>query len=70
VVIATMATSSAEDLPRGVDFLLDPNRINVAISRAQWAAFLLASPKLAAIKPNSPSGMVLLGKFLGVLRSK
>jgi predicted RecB family nuclease len=69
VVIMTMATSSSEDLPRGVDFLLDPNRINVGISRAQWAAFLVVSPTLAAITPSSASGMVLLGKFLGVLRS-
>lgn len=67
VVIVTMATSSSEDLPRGVDFLLDSNRINVAISRAQWAAFLVASPGLAVLTPASPNGMVLLGKFLGVL---
>jgi uncharacterized protein len=46
VVIVSMTTSSAEDAPRGMDFLFSRNRLNVAISRAQVLALVVASPKL------------------------
>ena len=64
VVIVSMATSSAEDLPRGIDFLLSPNRLNVAISRAQWACCLVSSPALIEVAPPSVVGMERLGGFL------
>ena len=64
VVFVSMSTSSREDLPRGIDFLLSPNRLNVAISRAQWACYLVRSPQLSFMEPNSPEGMVQLGKFI------
>ena len=35
VVIYSMATSSAEDVPRSMEFLYDLHRVNVAISRAR-----------------------------------
>ena len=68
VVLVSMATSSSEDLPRGIDFLLSPNRLNVAISRAKWACFLYRSPQLSVMEPNSPDGMVMLGKFISMCR--
>lgn len=46
VVIYSMASSSAEDAPRGMPFLYSPNRLNVATSRAMCACILVASPKL------------------------
>jgi uncharacterized protein len=46
VVIVSMCSSSLEDSPRGSDFLLSPNRLNVAISRAQCLAIVVASPRL------------------------
>ena len=64
VVFVSMVTSSSEDLPRGIEFLLSPNRLNVAISRAQWACFVLRSPQLSVMEPVSPEGMVMLGKFI------
>ena len=64
VVFVSMATSSSEDLPRGIEFLLSPNRLNVAISRAQWACFVIRSPQLSLMEPVSPDGMVMLGKFV------
>ena len=56
--------STAEELPKGIEFLLSPNRINVAISRAQWASFLYRSEQLSFMEPKSPDGMVMLGKFV------
>ena len=64
IVFVSMVTSSREDLPRGIEFLLSPNRLNVAISRAQWACFVIRSPHLAVMEPTSPEGMVMLGKFV------
>lgn len=46
VVIVSMAASSADEAPRGVDFLFSQNRLNVAISRAQALAIIVASPDL------------------------
>ena len=40
VAIVSLAASSAAAAPRGVEFLLLKNRLNVAISRAKWAAYL------------------------------
>ena len=46
VVIYSMATSRPEDAPRGMEFLYNLNRLNVATSRARCAAIVVASPKL------------------------
>src|SRR5437588_158029 len=46
VVIVSMATSSAEDVPRGMEFLYSRNRLNVAVSRALSLAIMVASPTL------------------------
>lgn len=64
IVFVSMTTSSSEDLPRGIEFLLSPNRLNVAISRAQWSCYVIRSPQLSIMEPTSPEGMVMLGKFV------
>jgi predicted RecB family nuclease len=46
VCLVSMTTSSAEELPRDIAFLFSLNRINVAVSRAQVAAIVYASPAL------------------------
>jgi uncharacterized protein len=46
VVLISMATSSAEDMPRNVEFLFSRNRLNVAISRARCLAVIFANPRL------------------------
>ncbi len=50
VVFFSMATSSGDDLPRNLDFLFSRNRLNVAVSRAQSLAVLVASPALLEIR--------------------
>ena len=49
VVFYSMASSSGEDVPRGLDFLFSRNRFNVAISRAQCLAYLVCSPRLLEV---------------------
>ena len=46
VVIYSMTSSSAEDAPRGMNFLFNLNRFNVATSRAKCVCILVASPRL------------------------
>jgi superfamily I DNA and/or RNA helicase len=46
VVLISMATSSGDDLSRQIEFLYSRNRLNVAISRAQCLAVIIASPRL------------------------
>jgi hypothetical protein len=41
-----VASSSGADAPRGIDFLMSRNRLNVAVSRAQCLAYLACAPAL------------------------
>ena len=59
VVIYSMATSTPEDAPRGMEFLYSLNRLNVATSRAQCACILVASPRLFEPECKSPRQMQL-----------
>ena len=70
IVFVSMATSSSEDLPRGIEFLLSPNRLNVAISRAMWVCYLYRSPQLSIMAPTTPDGMVMLGKFVSMCKGR
>ncbi|MCP9883335.1 TM0106 family RecB-like putative nuclease [Cyanobium sp. Alchichica 3B3-8F6] len=47
VAIHSLTASDGESAPRGLDFLLEPNRMNVAISRAQCLSIVVGSPELA-----------------------
>jgi uncharacterized protein len=64
VAIVTLAASSAAAAPRGIEFLLLKNRLNVAISRAKWAAYLLYSPGLLDALPYRPDGVAQLSAFI------
>ncbi|MGH3129500.1 MAG: TM0106 family RecB-like putative nuclease [Gaiellaceae bacterium] len=59
VVFFSMASSSGEDVPRGLGFLFSRNRLNVAISRARCLALLVASPRLLEIRCRSVEEMRL-----------
>ena len=64
VAIVSLAASSALDAPRGMGFLIMKNRLNVAISRAEWAAFLIYSPQLTEYLPHWPHGVAELSAFI------
>lgn len=48
IALVSMTSTSAEDTPRGMDFLLSRERINVALSRAKALSLAFASPRLLA----------------------
>jgi len=54
IVIYSMTTSSPEDAPRGMEFLYSLNRLNVAISRAQCVAVVVACPALFQAECKTP----------------
>jgi uncharacterized protein len=54
-----MATSRAEDAPRGMEFLFSLNRLNVATSRARCLAVLVASPRMYEAECRTPRQMQL-----------
>lgn len=64
IAIVSLAASSAVDVPRGMSFLLMKNRLNVAISRAKWAAYLVHSPELTEFLPTTPAGVSELSAFI------
>jgi uncharacterized protein len=71
VVIYSMATSTPEEAPRGMEFLYSLNRLNVATSRARCACILVASPRLFEPECKSPRQMQLanaLCRYLEVAR--
>ena len=63
VVIYSMATSTPEDAPRGMEFLYSLNRLNVATSRAQCLAVIVASPALFEVQCKTPRQMELANVF-------
>ena len=66
VVLMSMACSSAADAARGIDFLLNRNRVNVAISRGQWKAVIVRSDRLTDYLPSSPAALSQLGAFMAL----
>ena len=67
VIFYSMATSTAADAPRGMEFLYSSNRLNVAISRAQCIAVLVASPALFEMECKSPEQIALANAFCSFL---
>jgi uncharacterized protein len=68
IVIFSMTASSLDEVPRGLEFLLNPNRLNVAISRAQCLAIVVGNPNLRLGNASSIEGMQLLNLYCGIVR--
>lgn len=60
VVFFSMATSSGEDIVRGVDFLFSRNRLNVAVSRARCLAYLVCADALLDTRARTVEDMRLI----------
>jgi len=69
VVFLSLSASDASDSPRGLAFLLDKHRINVAISRAMIMAVIVASPRLIQNFKGSIKEMELANLYSRILYS-
>ena len=63
VCIFSLCSSYGEYGSRGLGFILDRNRVNVAISRAKCLAVVVADPRIAQSSANSITEMMLLNLF-------
>ena len=63
IVIYSMATSTADEAPRGMEFLYSLHRLNVATSRARCVAAIVASPTLLTPDCRTPEQMRLANPF-------
>ncbi|MFA5630495.1 MAG: TM0106 family RecB-like putative nuclease [Porticoccaceae bacterium] len=70
VCIVSMTASSAEESPRGMDFLYSRNRINVAISRAKALALVFGSPRLREAKCQTVEQMRLVNVVCALEQEK
>lgn len=63
IVIYSVATSSPQDAPRGMEFLYSPNRFNVAVSRARALFILVANKNIFEPDCKSPAQIKLANSF-------
>lgn len=63
VCILSLCSSYGEYGSRGLSFILDRNRVNVAISRAQCLAIVVADPRIAETPASSIEEMRLVNLF-------
>ena len=66
VCLVSMTASSAEETPRGMDFLFSLNRINVAVSRAKGLALVFGAPRLREAKCETVERMRLINTLCAV----
>ena len=66
-VIYSFAASSSLDAPRGLEFLLDRNRLNVAISRAKATCYLVFSETLLQSQFRTVAEVKAISRLAGLL---
>ena len=63
IVVYSVATSTVDEAPRGMEFLYSLHRLNVATSRARCVAAIVASPALLTPDCRTPEQMRLANPF-------
>lgn len=69
IVILSMCASDANESPRGLDFLFNKNRLNVAISRAQCLAIVVGNPELANTSVSKVNQIPMVNLFAGLIKT-
>jgi predicted RecB family nuclease len=69
IVFLSMCASNANESPRGMNFLFDKNRINVAISRAQSMAIVVYSPALLEASATNIEQLGMINIFFRLISS-
>jgi uncharacterized protein len=63
VCILSLCSSYGEYGSRGLAFILDRNRVNVAISRAKCLAIVVGDPRIGSAAADSIAEMMLVNLF-------
>ncbi|QVV67995.1 TM0106 family RecB-like putative nuclease [Synechococcus sp. LA31] len=69
VAILSLTASSGDDAPRGLGFLLSPNRLNVAISRAQCLSIVVGCPGLTSGLANTIEEAEQINRLCRIIQS-
>lgn len=67
VVVVSLTASEGSGAARGLAFVLDPRRLNVAVSRAQSLVYVVGSPSLAETRCASVEEMRLVNRLCRLL---
>ena len=70
ISIHSLTASDADNAPRGIGFVLDPDRLNVAISRAQCLSIVVGSPALATGLTSTVDGVIKLNRLCRIMVQK
>jgi uncharacterized protein len=68
ICVLSMCSSFGEYGHRGLGFILDKNRVNVALSRAQVLAVVIADPRIGETQTQSLTEMSLLNLFMKITK--
>ena len=69
IVFLSMCASDASESPRGMDFLFDKHRINVAISRAQSLVVVVGNPNIGKTTVSRVDQLKLVNLFNAVTKN-
>ena len=67
ISIHSLTASDCDNAPRGIGFVLDPDRLNVAISRAQCLSIVVGSPHLATGIIGTVEGVMQLNRLCRIM---
>jgi len=67
IVIVSMCASDGNESPRGIEFLFNKNRLNVALTRAKCLAIVVGSPALARTATSNVQNMELINLYCRIV---